>query len=82
MRSLRAVRTKNLITAGRCISANTAWDVTRVIPTCAVTGEAAGTAAAMAIKNVRGDISKLEIDGLQAQLKKQKVIIDRKYAIR
>lgn len=38
----------NLITAGRCISTtDTMWDQTRVIPACAVTGEAAGLAAAM-----------------------------------
>ena len=39
---------KNLIAAGRCISSNTAmWDLTRVIPACAVTGEAAGIVAAL-----------------------------------
>lgn len=38
----------NLFVAGRCISAaGEAWDVTRVIPACAVSGEAAGTAAAL-----------------------------------
>ena len=41
-------RIKNLITAGRCISADDdMWDNIRVIPACAVTGEAAGLAAAM-----------------------------------
>ena len=39
---------KNLIAAGRCISSKAAmWDLTRVIPACAVTGEAAGIAAAL-----------------------------------
>ena len=39
----------NLITAGRSISVTEPmWDITRVIPPCAVTGEAAGTAAALA----------------------------------
>lgn len=39
---------RNLITAGRSISVTDAmWDVTRVIPCCAVTGQAAGTAAAL-----------------------------------
>lgn len=38
----------NLIAAGRIISVTDAmWDITRVIPPCAVTGEAAGAAAAM-----------------------------------
>ena len=41
----------NLYAAGRCVSADrSGWDLTRVIPTCAVTGEAAGTAAAMQAK--------------------------------
>lgn len=36
----------NLFCAGRCISVTDAmWDVTRVIPVCAVSGEAAGIAA-------------------------------------
>ncbi|MFA6714883.1 MAG: FAD-dependent oxidoreductase [Victivallaceae bacterium] len=47
---LRALRGKcrNLFAAGRCISAQkNGWDMTRVIPACSVTGEAAGTAASM-----------------------------------
>ena len=41
---------KNLVAAGRCTAAETdAWEVTRVIPTAALTGEAAGTAAALAV---------------------------------
>ena len=42
----------NLYAAGRCISADrSGWDLTRVIPTCAVTGQAVGTAAAMQAKS-------------------------------
>ena len=38
----------NLYAAGRCMAAEEdMWDVTRVIPCCAVTGEAAGVAAAV-----------------------------------
>ena len=45
---LRSVSFPNLLAAGRDISVtDSMWDNTRVIPTCAVTGEAAGTAAAM-----------------------------------
>lgn len=45
---LHGRRIKNLLAAGRCISATEAmWDLTRVIPACAVTGEAAGTAASL-----------------------------------
>lgn len=41
-------RADNLYAAGRCIAAeDDMWDVTRVIPCCAVTGEAAGAAAAL-----------------------------------
>lgn len=38
----------NLYAAGRCISViDDMWDITRAIPCCAVTGQAAGTAAAL-----------------------------------
>jgi ribulose 1,5-bisphosphate synthetase/thiazole synthase len=77
-RSLVGVKNRNLITAGRCISsAGQAWDVTRVIPTCSVTGEAAGTAAAMACKSDDG-FRGLKVPDLQAQLVKQGVLLDRK----
>ncbi len=47
-RSIQAETFRNLYAAGRCVSAdNSGWDLTRVIPSCAVTGEAAGLAAAM-----------------------------------
>jgi len=46
--TLFSYEVKNLLVAGRDISVTDAmWDITRVIPPCAVTGEAAGTAAAM-----------------------------------
>ena len=46
--TLYGERVKNLTVAGRCISVDgdDMWDITRVIPVCAVTGEAAGTIAA------------------------------------
>ncbi len=47
-RTLYGNKIKNLAAAGRCISSDEEmWDITRVIPVCSVTGEAAGTAAAM-----------------------------------
>lgn len=65
--ALYGKRIKNLITAGRCISAKDAmWDVTRVIHACAVTGEAAGTAAAIC-----DDFSKMDISKLQKALKEK-----------
>lgn len=51
----------NLITAGRCISVTDAmWDITRVIPVCAVSGEAAGTAAAITDHFADTDIAELQ----------------------
>ena len=75
-RCLLSVKTKNLITAGRCISvANSAWDITRVIPTCAVTGEAAGVAAAMSAQTGK-ELRHLDPGRLQARLKEHGVIIE------
>jgi hypothetical protein len=45
--SLYASQVPNLIAAGRCISAAAAaWDLTRAIPVCSLSGEVAGLAAA------------------------------------
>ncbi len=56
---------KNLAVAGRCISVTDAmWDVTRVIPVCAVTGEAAGLAAA-----ITDDFTTLDVASLQNELR-------------
>ena len=52
---------KNLISAGRCISAkDDIWELTRVIPVCAVSGEAAGIAMAMTDDLTTFDVSKLQ----------------------
>lgn len=62
---------KNLIVAGRCTSVNeTLWDVMRVIPCCAVTGQAAGTAAAMT-----DDFGALDIAQLQQKLREKGVVL-------
>jgi hypothetical protein len=62
--TLRGKEVKNLLTAGRCISVtDDMWDITRVIPDCAVTGEAAGVAAAMT-----ADLDTLDITALQKEL--------------
>ena len=69
--TLYSKEVKNLITAGRCTSVTDGmWDLMRVIPCCAVTGQAAGTAAAMT-----DDFSTLDISALQAQLQKDGVIL-------
>jgi len=60
LRCLVAPQTTNLAVAGRCISAATSvWDVTRSIPVCGVTGEAAGVAAALALERYGGDLRRL-----------------------
>lgn len=63
-KSLYGKDVKNLITAGRCTYATQSmWDITRVIPVCAVTGEAAGTAAA-----ISDDFGALDVKVLQSKL--------------
>ncbi len=72
--TLYSAKVKNLICAGRCTSVNeTLWDVMRVIPCCAVTGQAAGTAAAMS-----DNFTTLDVKKLQAQLEKDGVVLHEK----
>jgi hypothetical protein len=76
---LRGVQTSNLLVAGRCISVdNTAWDVMRAIPPCVVTGEAAGTAAALASAQGNGDVGSLDFHSLRDRLLAQGVLLDSK----
>jgi len=72
---LTAVKTKNLITAGRCISASTAWDIIRAIPVCALTGEISGTASAILCKEKIESFSHLDLEHLKTLLIKQGNII-------
>jgi hypothetical protein len=45
-------RIRGLLCAGRCISSEgDAWEVTRVIPAAALTGQAAGAAAVLSVQN-------------------------------
>lgn len=75
-RALAAVKTPNLAAAGRCMSATgDTWDVTRVIPVCSVTGEAAGTAAALTAKSGKR-IADVKIDAVQATLVAHGVKLD------
>lgn len=65
-RTLYCAEIRNLLAAGRDISVtDRMWDITRVIPGCAVTGEAAGTAAALG-----DDFPALNVAELQEALKK------------
>ena len=77
LRTLRGVKTHNLLAAGRCISADTTvWDATRAIPTCAMTGEAAGMAAALAASQFGGDVHRLSASSLQRSLGNKGVLLD------
>lgn len=50
-RALLPADTTGVLAAGRCIAATgNAWEATRVIPVAAMTGEVAGTAAALSLK--------------------------------
>lgn len=72
--TLYSSKVKNLITAGRCTSVtDSMWDIMRVIPCCAVTGEAAGTAAAMC-----DDFSSLDVKKLQEVLTSNGVVLHEK----
>lgn len=59
---------ENLFCAGRCVSVTDAmWDIVRVIPDCAVTGEAAGIAASQSIDTATTAESVIQV------LKKRKI---------
>jgi len=74
-RSLVPKKINNLLFAGRCISSDhTAHQNTRVIPNCWVTGQGAGAAAALSLRE-RCAPSKLAIDRIQTALRKQGVVI-------
>ena len=69
--ALYGKKIKNLATAGRCISVtDEMWEYSRVIPVCAVSGEAAGTAAALG-KN----FPEVDITALQNKLKENGVLL-------
>jgi hypothetical protein len=56
---------RGVLAAGRCISTDgDAWEVYRVIPAAVMTGEAAGTAAALAVEN---QCAPDELDAAQVQ---------------
>lgn len=76
-RTLLGVRTTNLTAVGRCMSTDTtAWDVTRGISACVLTGEAAGTASAMAVAAYDADLSRLPVGELQARLIEQGALLN------
>lgn len=75
-RSLYSAKLDNVLAAGRCIaSQGDAWQVTRVIPPAALTGQAAGIAAAM-ICDYGFSAAELPVTELQHRLKNAGVKID------
>lgn len=75
-RSLLPVGFKNLLVAGRTISSDRAMMASvRVMPACFATGEAAGAAAAICVKEGL-DLRKLPIQKLQETLSGQGAILD------
>lgn len=74
-RSLLSKDCSNLLAAGRCISTtHEALATTRLTPSCMATGQAAGTAAAMAsLQHISPH--DLEIAGLQSELLKNDAIL-------
>jgi len=74
-RTLIADGMDNIITAGRSIAAEgEAWEITRVIPPCALTGQAAGVAAALAIEK-RCPVRDVPMKSLQKRLEAAGVMI-------
>lgn len=70
-RSLYCQEMENLLVAGRDISVDDSmWDITRVIPACSVTGQAAGTAAALT-----DQVRDLDVSLLQRKLREQGVVL-------
>ena len=70
----------NLLAAGRMISSDGwAWDVTRVIPACAASGEAAGIAAALALRK-EASLALMEIQTLQERIRKAGALLHREDA--
>lgn len=74
-RALYSSELKNILNAGRCISSEgDAWDVTRAIPPSALTGQAAGTAAAFMAAQ-RKYVTDINISDLQDKLNQDGVMI-------
>lgn len=75
-RSLLTRGVSNLLVAGRCISADhRTHHATKEIPPCMATGEAAGTAAAMAVREGR-PVREIDVGALQSQLRQQGAILE------
>jgi hypothetical protein len=71
--SLLPRQVSGLLVAGRCIaSEGDAWEVTRVIPAAALTGQAAGLGASLAVKqNIPPE--RLPVDQIQQALTRKSI---------
>ena len=68
-RSLIPVSFDNVLTAGRCMGTDRQMEASiRVMPGCYITGQAAGTAAAMAVSKTDGDVRRVNVKELQKAL--------------
>ncbi len=75
-RTLYTAGLRNVLSAGRCIStAGEAWEIIRCIPQAALTGQAAGTALAMAIEKGES-VQTLSVEALRDRLKAAGVLLD------
>lgn len=69
-RCLTPKKLTNVLVAGRCISTDdAAYGSLRVMPPCLVTGQAAGTAAALAAASARHDVHQVDTDDLRKILR-------------
>jgi hypothetical protein len=65
----------NILATGRIISASgDAWEATRVIPPSVLTGQAAGTAAALAISK-KSAVTEVSVADLQKELESSGVLL-------
>jgi hypothetical protein len=65
----------NLLAAGRIASASgDGWEVLRVIPVAALTGQAAGTAAALSV-NSGCRVGEVDMNVLQSRLERSGIMI-------
>lgn len=72
----------NMLAAGRIVSATgRGWEIMRFIPACVLTGQAAGTAAALAIQE-QAMVQNIDIAALQKQLENDGVIVHMTAAMR